>query len=156
MILIVWGAFCGSPSIAHGSEYYTRETTKGHLRIPESPHAWERNELKSEYATQKRARTKILTLHTHPIQQCDGLLQVSRCCERERPVLELPFAHVPPGLGSSSFNSVEHSPSISCSFFSVHPSFVRLQNNDTDLMSAGEKQIRRRDYDIEFKRWTNS
>ena len=42
VILIVGGAFCGSPSIAHSGEYDTRETTKGHLSIPESSQAWER------------------------------------------------------------------------------------------------------------------
>ena len=42
VILIVGGAFCGSPSVAHSGEYDTRETTKDHLSIPESSQAWER------------------------------------------------------------------------------------------------------------------
>ena len=42
-ILIVRGAFCGSPSVAHSGEYDTWKTTKGHLSIPESSHAWERD-----------------------------------------------------------------------------------------------------------------
>ena len=34
---------------------------------------------------------------THLIQQYDGLLRVSQCSETKRPVLELPFVHVPRG-----------------------------------------------------------
>ena len=66
MILIVGGAFCGSPSIAHSGEYDTRETTKGRLSIPESSKTWE-----SKCAGQKRAK--------EPLTQYSSMMDSVRC-----------------------------------------------------------------------------